>query len=438
MEKTTLKFLDDILNMFLDIKGVPGFSVAIWEKGKVVFDKSYGLANIKTKEKLSPKHKFHIASHSKTFTAAAIMKLALSGQLSLDDKISKYIPEAKKSYNKITIRHLLGHLGGVYRDGYDDSNYWETFRKFPEKSEILDILETTTPVIKPNYRFKYSNFGFSLLGMIIENVSGKGFEDYIRSNIIENHPDISPSYNSNAKPYTYGHTNKNTYGKFYPVRPDIDARDFNAAGGFCTTASALCKFYGDLMTGKILPKKAVAELTKATTEVPQDPNVKYGLGYRSYFIDKLRWIGHGGAMQGQLSRTIFNPEKQLVISVMCNNHNSDEGGLSAMIAKLITSNHKNFKYLGLFYGLWRRTCFFTANNRLYRFCPDEATDILYNNYAEKNTKGEWITKECAGGDSYGEKIEIISKDHINLYGRNIYTKQKFTDNMKMKSLYVEF
>ncbi len=160
-------------------------NVLIADKGKVVFQKSYGLANEETKQKLNLETKFELASVSKQFTAMGIVLLEKAGKLKYDDKISKYIPQLD-FYGDITIRNLLNHTAGLpdYMELFEEN--WDQ-SKFATNQDIVNEFAKHKPkaVFQPNEKFEYSNTGYALLALIIEKVSKKSFGDFLSSSIFK-------------------------------------------------------------------------------------------------------------------------------------------------------------------------------------------------------------------------------------------------------------
>ncbi|RXR34801.1 class A beta-lactamase-related serine hydrolase [Flavobacterium piscinae] len=158
-------------------------NVLIAEKGEIIFKESYGLANEETKQKLNEETVFELASLSKQFTAMGIVQLEKEGRLSYNDTISKYIPELK-IYKGVTIHNLLTHTGGLpdYMGLAED--YWDK-TKIATNDDIISLLEKIKPKMEfePNKKWDYSNTGYLLLGTIIERVSGKSFEEYLKEKI---------------------------------------------------------------------------------------------------------------------------------------------------------------------------------------------------------------------------------------------------------------
>ncbi len=178
-------FLLDSLFTALQNKDAFNGNVLIAEKGKVIFEKSYGIANEATKAKLNLQTKFELASVSKQFTAMGIVLLAKNGKLSYDDQISKYFPELAL-YGDITIKNLLNHTGGL-------PDYMNLFEKKWDKSKIAtneDIVQLFAKYkpaaeFKSGEKFEYSNTGYALLGLIIEKVSKNSYGAFLKDNIFK-------------------------------------------------------------------------------------------------------------------------------------------------------------------------------------------------------------------------------------------------------------
>jgi len=183
LNEKTIKL--DSLYSELYKKGAFNGNVLVAEKGNVIFEKSYGLANEKSKEKLNKETIFELASVSKQFTAMGIVQLEKNGKLSYNDLISKYIPELKK-YENITIKNLLTHTGGLPDYMALSENNWDKTRIATNK-DMINLFKEFEPKKKfsPNDKWDYSNTGYLLLATLIERVSGISFEKYLKENIFE-------------------------------------------------------------------------------------------------------------------------------------------------------------------------------------------------------------------------------------------------------------
>src|SRR6516165_5952135 len=192
----------------------PGCVIAIVHKGRVVLEQAFGYADIINRTPLTPRHRFRVASHSKSFTVAGIMKLREAGKLGLDDRIGKHVEGLHPAVAEATIAQLLSHSAGIVRDG-SDGGQWQDRRPFLSAAELRADL-AAAPVIEPNTRFKYSNHGYGLAGLVIEAVTGVPYRNWIKQAIIEpagldeTEPDMPVGL---EMPVVRGHTAKLPLGR---------------------------------------------------------------------------------------------------------------------------------------------------------------------------------------------------------------------------------
>ncbi len=285
----------------------PGAQVAVWFDGKVQFSKAYGVSNLDTGETLTTSHLFRIASHSKTFTATAIMQLVEAGKLRLDDTAGSWIPELKEAGSPLaedTVRELVSHSAGVIRDGVD-STYWAHSRPFPDEAELLELSIREGAVRQPEATFKYTNIGFSLLGMIIGKAAGSTYNEYTKTAIIEKlglrntGPELD---DARLSEYAGGHSGLSSWTE-RQVIPHVDTHAMAAATGFYSTAEdmvqfASAHFFGD---DRLISDRSKNEMQRPvwTGLAPEAPQDGYGYGTTDSL---LRWASHGRTL-GWLSGT---------------------------------------------------------------------------------------------------------------------------------------
>ena len=161
----------------------PGCVIAVVHGGRVVFERAFGRADIVGEATLTPRHRFRVASHSKSFTAAGVMKLREQRKLGLDDRAGQYVQGLHPAVAEATIAQLLSHSAGIIRDG-TDSGQWQDARPFLDEAELRADL-AAAPIIESNTRFKYSNHGYGLAGLVIEAVTREPYRHWIRREVIE-------------------------------------------------------------------------------------------------------------------------------------------------------------------------------------------------------------------------------------------------------------
>src|SRR6185369_2268909 len=165
----------------------PAVSIGIVHDQELVFAKGYGFADLAKKTPATPDTAYRIASISKTFTAHCLLQLRDAGKLSLDDPVTKWVPELKFSNVDparpvLTIRHLITHTGGVPREV--DGTYWNDM-SFPTREAMLPVLNRMGLALPPETEWKYSNVAVGLSGYVVEAASGEKYPDYVARHVLE-------------------------------------------------------------------------------------------------------------------------------------------------------------------------------------------------------------------------------------------------------------
>lgn len=301
----------------------PGCAVAIAYKGKVVFDAAFGSANLTTGESLTRHHRFRIASHSKTFTAAGILKLRERGLIRLDDAVGRFVEGLHPRIAEASIEQLLTHSAGLVRDG-DDSGQFMDRRPYLSAEELRADLAKPPP-LEPGEMFKYSNHGYGLLGLVIEAVAGEPYAAWMKREILEAAgvngiaPDIAFS---DAAPVARGHSAKEPLGRRAVIPGDNRTNAIMPAGGFVASAGDLVRFYTQLLPNaeeSILSPASRREMARRRWRDEGGPQERYyGLGAIIGRSGDWESWGHSGSLQGFISRTAVYAKQNLAVSVMAN------------------------------------------------------------------------------------------------------------------------
>lgn len=301
----------------------PGCVLAVAHRGELVHEQAFGVANVATQEALTPRHRFRVASHSKTFTAAGILKLAEQGRLSLDSTAGFFVEGLHPDVAAATLRQLLSHSAGISRDG-SNSGYFADARPFLSRDELLAELSKPS-AIKAGERFKYSNFGFSLLGLVIEAITGEAYADWIRREIVapagltETYPDM-PS--NEVMPFARGHTSRLMADPRLVIPGDNPTNAMASATGFVSTAADLVRFLAQLSPRAEASILSVASRCDMMSDVSTDPDSavfrSYGLGVYASKPSDADNFGHIGGFQGTITRTAALPDIDVTISILTN------------------------------------------------------------------------------------------------------------------------
>ncbi len=278
----------------------PGVALAIDHGQRTVLDVAFGVANAQTKQKLTTRHRFRIASHSKSFTAAGNLKLREAGRLQLDDAVGKYVGGLHPRLAQATLLQLLSHSAGATRDGPDAGQFMDR-HPFLNKAQLMAQLAEAPP-LEANTRFKYSNHGFALLGLVIEALTGEPYADWMQREIVDaaglrhTRPDAGPGTTRLAS----GHSGRLLLGRRVIIPGDQSTHAVAPAGGFVSTAADVAAFYAQLLPDSKTSVLSVAsrrEMLRRQWAVPHSTVPGgYGLGTMQGSYQGWDWIGHTGSL----------------------------------------------------------------------------------------------------------------------------------------------
>jgi CubicO group peptidase (beta-lactamase class C family) len=361
------------------LQEVPAVTAAIRHGDELLLSSGYGQANLERGERVTPRHIFRVASHSKWFTATAIMRLREEGKLSLDDPLAQYIPWLPQALARVTIRQVLNHAAGITRDGYD-TDFWQLEARFPDREQLQSFVEEGGSVLPSNTKLKYSNVGFSLLGMVIEAITDMPYNRYMRESIVEPLAleNTGPETDAEARArMVTGYSGNSLLMPRVPL-PDVETGAMAAATGFYSTAEDLTRFAAAHFLGneELLGDESKREMQRPYWNVEGMDN--YGLGMQ---VSKIgdRWVaGHSGGFPGHITRTFLDPEAKIAVSVLTNESGGPADQLVRGVIKLIDlaakqkpaeDAEKLDRYTGRFAGLWGYTDIVRFGDQLFLFDP---------------------------------------------------------------------
>lgn len=321
--------VDDFIKSEMRLRHIPGLSLAIVRNGRVIKASGYGLANIESNVPATPDSVYQIGSMTKQFTAAGIMLLVENGTVSLDEAIDKYLPDLPPTWRSATVRHLLTHTSGI-KDFADLADTESERSKDYTKAQIIALVSGAPLEFRPGEKWNYSNTGYFLLGMIIERVSGKPYEDFLRERIFQPLGMVDTrlnDLNEIVPRRAAGYVLRN--GHLYNAQPVSPTHPY-AAGGLLSTAADLAKWDAALYTGRVLRKASVQQmLTPATLNNSQPArnslfNNYYGFGWFLGELGRHRYADHGGVIPSGFTTDIIRfLDDRLTIIVLTNRVASD-------------------------------------------------------------------------------------------------------------------
>ncbi|KAA0076403.1 serine hydrolase domain-containing protein [Tardiphaga sp. P9-11] len=321
--KPACAYIHDWIEFQVRASQQPGCIVAIAHRGTIVAEYAFGHANLATGEKLTPRHRFRIASHSKSFTSAGIMKLREQRKLRLDDPVGQHVKGLHPQVAETTIAQILSHSAGLTRDGTAGGQYSDS-RPFLSTEELIADLKSP-PTIEPNSRFKYSNHGFGLLGLVIEAITKEPYRTWIEREIVEAaglRETQSDMPLTRGTPFARGHTPRLPVGRRLVVPGDYLENAIRPAGGFVSTAADVARYFAQLAPNakrSVLSAGSRREMTRKHWRNPHASLEQYyGLGIMSGNLGGWDWFGHSGGLQGYISRTCVIPTCDITISILTN------------------------------------------------------------------------------------------------------------------------
>jgi CubicO group peptidase (beta-lactamase class C family) len=295
-------------------------SVLVAKAGKIVLHKGYGYSHEEQKIPNDAHTVYCIASITKTFTAALVLKLEEQGKLSVTDNINRYLPGFPNG-EKITIRQLLTHTSGI-PDYLRDKGFQSIDQSKPiTQEEMMNFFKNKPPDFDPGTSFRYSNAGYTILGYIIEKVTGTAYADALANYIFKplhmEHTTYGPPQGDRNKPAT-GYMMY--YNNFKRTSPVVHASVSYSTGAIYSTVGDLYKWHQALQK-----KKFLTEQTLATAYKKDKGNYGYG-----WFTDSLygkQRVSHDGNIPGYRSNINRFPQDDVCVIALSNSNNSAVGGL---------------------------------------------------------------------------------------------------------------
>lgn len=396
---------------------LPGVAVAIAHQGRTLLERAYGVADLERGTPLRTDHRFRIASHSKMFTATAALLLRERGVLHLDDRIGRWLewaPDGEGEFGRVTIRQLLSHSAGVIRDGVD-TGFWGLRHAFPDEAGFRRLLEAASVVYAPNVRFKYSNFGFTLVGLAIASASGRPYNDFVRSEIVERLGLGATGPEPGAgddQLLSRGHSS-DRYGQERRVLPHTDTRAMSPATGFFSTVGDLCTFARAHFLGNpvLLTDDSKREMQHEQWRIEGEER-GYALGLVTYDIGGRRLVGHTGGFPGFITSTMWDPEQQLVVTVLTNAGDGSASDLSAGIVRLIdraqeaaSGGSDRRRFTGRFFALNGTLDVVRFGDQLLAVDPEAVNPLASTIRLEPDGDTALRIEEAPGFASPGERAE---------------------------------
>lgn len=323
--------IDQLLSAQFPADG-PGCTAIVAKGDQVLYRKAFGMAHLELDVPMKPEHVFRIGSITKQFTGAAILKLEEAGKLSVQDDITKYLPDYPTQGHKITIEHLLTHTSGI-RSYTDMPEFGDVMRTDQSPEDFIAFFKDQPMDFAPGEKWQYNNSGYFLLGVIIEKVSGMPYDKYIEETFFKPLGMSHSHYGHNApvfKNRVAGYTLSNDG----VVNCDLLSMDLPyAAGSLLSNVDNLYTWYRAVMSGKVLSKKSM-EKAHTAYKLNDEKATQYGYGWFLGDVQGSPTIEHGGGINGFITASIYLPKEQVFVAVFSNNEGNSPDVAARKIAGL--------------------------------------------------------------------------------------------------------
>ena len=292
-----------------------GVSALVSKDGKIIYRKAFEKANLELDVNMTSENVFQVGSITKQFTSVAILMLLEEGKLSLDDEITKFIPDYPTKGKKITVHHLLTHTSGI--KSYTSMQSFGKVAKTDETPlKFIDFFKNEPMDFDPGEKYLYNNSGYFILGYIIEKVSGISYPKFIQERIFDK-IDMKNSY--------YGsHTNliKNRASGYQKRDAFFNAQEISltlpfAAGSIMSTVDDMLKWQ-TAITNDVFVKEKTIDKAFTNYTLNNGDKINYGYGWSLNEISNVPTIEHGGAIPGFLSMGIFVPSENVYVIIFSN------------------------------------------------------------------------------------------------------------------------
>lgn len=317
MKKDIKKILNDrVVN-----ETTPGFSIAVVKNGKVIYEKQEGLSNLKNQQKISKRTNFRLASLSKQFTATAILQLVEKGLLDLHTPVSNYLKAFPRYGKDITPYHLLTHTSGLKH--YEKIISSKRNKPIQDKGVLLLLKKENKLLFKPGSRFNYSNGGYCILKLLIEEITNISFARYLRKNIFlpigMKNTVVNENNKSSIKYRAIGYSENK---KDWILNDQGITTQTQGDGSIYSSMIDLIKWDQALYTKKLLSKKSLKIMLKngqlnSGNEI-KNSDGSYCLGWYSSKINSLEIFTHGGETIGFRTGIVRVPSKKLSVIFLSN------------------------------------------------------------------------------------------------------------------------
>lgn len=323
---------DNIVAQYYNDANAPGATVLVAKNGKAIYRKAVGKSNLELNVDMIPENVFMLASITKQFTAVAILMLEEQGKLSLDEPITKFIPDYPTQGKTITVHHLLNHTSGI-KSYTSIGDLRQVARQDKTLDELIDYFKNEPMDFDPGEAYSYNNSGYVLLGKIIEVVSGENYADFIHNHIFQPLGMNASQYGSNTKliknramPYEEtdnGYVNASYLSMSIP----------HAAGALTSTIDDMLKWQNALASNTLIKASTLQKAINGSN-LNNGEHIDYSYGLSELTFKGSKGYTHSGGIFGTSTDGIYFIEEDVYVIGLSNCNCNNINGLTAKLAAL--------------------------------------------------------------------------------------------------------
>ena len=330
--------LDRVVQRMVAQEGVVGASVLVARRDKILLHRGYGFADLGLEAAAKDETVYHVVGPMLPFTGIAVLQQMERGKLSLDDDISKYVPEFPLQGHRVTIRQLLNHTSGIVDYHYLGDPIEATSRQPKALDEVMALYAGKKWVNEPGAKWDWSISGFQLLVTIVERVSGQSFAEYVKQNIFTPAGVTATAY---CDDFSLVRGLSHAYRKFEKGYVPANENDmaYNADLRFCSTVGDIYQLWESIRAKKLIEPKTFEMMTTAEGAAmhmsPQDPKAQYGFAIILNHEEEHRRIGQHGSLLGYSGSLYDFPEDGLTIVVLTNTEGQNAYAITRALARAV-------------------------------------------------------------------------------------------------------
>jgi D-alanyl-D-alanine carboxypeptidase len=332
--------LDAIAKRIIAEERVVGTSILVARKGEIILQKGYGFADIGLDASAGPETVYGVVGPMMPFTGVAVMQLVERGKLSLDDDISKFIPEFPSQGHHVSVRQLLNHTSGIVDYHYLGDPIEATSRQPKALDEVMALYADKKWVHQPGTKWDWSISGFQLLVTILERVTRQTYEEFVRQNIFNPAGVKSTTYCDDSTLVVGLSRAYRRLGESYALAHE-DSMAYNTDLRYCSTVGDLYQTWRAVQDKRLLRPETFRMMATAEGAAErmsgQDPKMHYGLALTLNHEDDHRSIGQHGSLLGFSGSMYEFPADQLTIVVLTNTEGQNAYAISRALARAVLS-----------------------------------------------------------------------------------------------------